>query len=47
MSMDVLKFEDLSENDRKALEQFIKDAGGLEAALEALDVLAEEEKKAA
>ena len=47
MSKDVLKIEDLSETHRKALEQFIKDAGSLEAAQEALDALAEEEKKAA
>ena len=47
MSKDVLKFEDLSETHRKALEQFIKEAGGLEAAQEALDALAEIKSKAA
>ena len=47
MSNDVLKLDDLSDKDRKALEQFIKEAGSLEAAIDALDALAAEEKKAA
>ena len=47
MSKDVLKFEELSETHRKALEQFVNEAGGLEAAQEALDALAAIQEKAA
>ena len=47
MSKDVIKLEDLTEKDRKALEQFVKHAGSFEAAQDALDALAEIQKKAA
>ena len=47
MTKKILKLEDLSAKDRKALETFVMQAGSLEAAKKALDNLAQLRAKAA